>query len=121
MNGVFAASMKCVDYFYAHDPYHKWKNFHLLAVDGSRLHLPNHSTVKKEFGQILAGKNADDPCSMATCYMLYDPLNQVTLSAFDQIVSKTREIIRPNRKNPRKHRLKIPYSMNNRPLWIKDN
>ena len=38
------------------------------------------------------------------------------LNAFDQIVSKTREIIRPNRKNPRKHRLKIPYAMNHRPL-----
>lgn len=39
-----------------------------------------------------------------------------TLSAFDQVVSKTKEIIRPNRKNPRKHRLKIPYAMNHRPL-----
>ena len=38
------------------------------------------------------------------------------LNAFDQIVSKTKEIIRPNRKNPRKHRLKIPYYMNHRPL-----
>ena len=37
-------------------------------------------------------------------------------NAFDQIVSKTREIIRPNRKNPRKQRLKIPYAMNHRPL-----
>ena len=71
----------CVDYFYAHAPYHKWKNFRLLAVDGSRLHLPNHHTIKEEFGQILAGKNADSPCSMATCSMLYDPLNQVTLDA----------------------------------------
>ena len=71
----------CVDYFYAHAPYHKWKNFRLLAVDGSRLHLPNHHTVKEEFGQILAGKNADSPCSMATCSMLYDPLNQVTVDA----------------------------------------
>ena len=35
-----------------------------------------------------------------------------TLNAFDQIISKTRDIIRPNRKNQRKHRLKIPYSMN---------
>ena len=71
----------CVDYFYANAPYHKWKNFRLLAVDGSRLHLPNHHTVKEEFGEILAGKNADSPCSMATCSMLYDPLNQVTLDA----------------------------------------
>ena len=61
--------------------YSIWKNFRLLAVDGSRLHLPNHHTIKEEFGEILAGKNADSPCSMATCSMLYDPLNQVTLDA----------------------------------------
>lgn len=34
------------------------------------------------------------------------------LMAFDDIVYNTREIIRPNRKNERKHRQKKPYSMN---------
>ena len=38
----------CVDYFYTHAPYHKWKNFRLLAVDGSRLHLPNHHTIMEK-------------------------------------------------------------------------
>jgi len=38
------------------------------------------------------------------------------MKAFDQIVSKTREIIRPGRKNERNHRPKKPYSMNHRPL-----
>ncbi|MEN8120983.1 MAG: hypothetical protein ABFS35_11575 [Bacteroidota bacterium] len=34
------------------------------------------------------------------------------LKAFDDIVYNTREIIRPNRKNERKHHQKKPYSMN---------
>lgn len=34
------------------------------------------------------------------------------LNAFDEIVSGTREIVRPNRNVPRKKRPKVPYSMN---------
>lgn len=71
----------CVDFFYANAPYHKWKGFRLLAVDGSRLQLPNHQSVKEEFGEIQTGRNGDTPRSMATCSLLYDVLNQVTLDA----------------------------------------
>lgn len=35
---------------------------------------------------------------------------------FDEIVYQTRELIRPNRKNPRKHKIKKAYSMNYKPL-----
>lgn len=38
------------------------------------------------------------------------------LKAFDNIVFRTREIIRPLRSNPRRHRQKKPYSMNYKPL-----
>lgn len=38
------------------------------------------------------------------------------LRLFDEIVYQTREIIRPNRKNPRKHKIKKAYSMNYKPL-----
>ncbi len=34
------------------------------------------------------------------------------LKSFDDIVYRTREVVRPNRKNERKHRQKKPYSMN---------
>lgn len=71
----------CVDHFYAHAPYHKWWEFRLLAVDGSRLQLPNHPSVKEEFGEVLTGRNGDTAVSMATCSLLYDVLNQVTLDA----------------------------------------
>lgn len=37
---------------------------------------------------------------------------RVALQAFDQLVEKTREIIRPGRSNPRKKKPKKPYSMN---------
>lgn len=37
---------------------------------------------------------------------------QKAMQAFDQVVMMTREIIRPNRKIPRNHRQKKPYSMN---------
>jgi hypothetical protein len=38
------------------------------------------------------------------------------MAFFDKIVYKTREIIRPNRKNPRKKRIKKKYQMNYKPL-----
>lgn len=38
------------------------------------------------------------------------------LESFDKIVYSTREIIRPNRKNKRKHRQKKHYSMNYKDL-----
>jgi len=71
----------CIDFFYERAPYYKWNDFRLLAVDGSRLQLPNHKTIKEEFGEIKTGRNGDTPCSMATCSLLYDVLNQVTLDA----------------------------------------
>jgi hypothetical protein len=37
---------------------------------------------------------------------------QKALKAFDDIVFSTREIIRPDRKNERKHQQKKPYSVN---------
>jgi len=53
----------------------------VLAIDGTRLVLPNHSTVKEEFGEHHFGPNADSPRSLATASMLYDVLNHLTLDA----------------------------------------
>jgi hypothetical protein len=52
-----------------------------LAVDGTRLVLPNHPTVIEEFGQQQFGPKADSPRSLAMGSMLYDVLNQITLDA----------------------------------------
>ena len=41
---------------------------------------------------------------------------QKAIEAFDALVEKTREIVRPGRKHERKHRSKRPYHMNYKPL-----
>jgi hypothetical protein len=67
--------------FYSDAPYRKWNDHRLLSVDGSRLHLPNHESVKEEFGEYLVGRNGDTPVSMALISLLYDPLNLLTIDS----------------------------------------
>ena len=50
----------------------------LLSVDESRLHLPNHPSLKEEFGEHSVGCNDSIPVSMALISLLYDPLNLLT-------------------------------------------
>ena len=67
--------------FYSDAPYLKWHGFRLLSIDGSRLHLPNHPSIKEEFGEYLVGRDASTPVSMGLVSMLYDPLNLLTLDS----------------------------------------
>lgn len=67
--------------FYDEAPYLVWKLHRLLAVDGTRLLLPNHKTISEEFGEYGFGPNADSKRSIAVASMLYDVLNLVTLDA----------------------------------------
>lgn len=67
--------------FYELAPYHVWYDFRVLAVDGTRLVLPNHPSVIAEFGQHSFGPKADSPRSLALASMLYDVLNQLTIDA----------------------------------------
>jgi hypothetical protein len=67
--------------FYTQAPYLVWKNMRLLAVDGSRLVLPNHPSIEKEFGTHHFGPKADSKRSLALCSFLYDTLNLLTLDA----------------------------------------
>jgi len=53
----------------------------LLAIDGSRLMLPKHETVREEFGEHSFGPGADSARSMAMVSLLYDPVNLITLDA----------------------------------------
>ena len=57
--------------FYAEAPVEKWEGFRVLAVDGSRLNLPNHKSIEDEFGQF------DDKVGQARCSLLYDVINLV--------------------------------------------
>ena len=70
-----------IEAFYLGADFYVWGGHRLLSVDGSTLVLPNHSSVKKEFGEHSFGPKADSKRSLATCSMLYDVFNHVTLDA----------------------------------------
>lgn len=70
-----------VNTFYDRAEYYQWHGMRTLAVDGSRLVLPNHPSVIEEFGQHEFGPKADSKRSLAMVSMLYDVLNQVTIDA----------------------------------------
>jgi hypothetical protein len=70
-----------VESFYQEASYYVWYGMRLLAVDGTRLMLPNHKTVKEEFGVHKFGPNADSVRSIAMGSMLYDVLNHLTIDA----------------------------------------
>ena len=70
-----------VNTFYDGAEYYIWHGMRILAVDGTRLVLPNHPSVIKEFGQQQFGPNADSPRSLAIGSILYDVLNQITIDA----------------------------------------
>jgi hypothetical protein len=69
------------DIFYQDAEYYTWLGHRLLAVDGTRLVLPNHPSVKEEFGECSFGPNADSQRSIAIGSMLYDVLNQLIIDA----------------------------------------
>lgn len=70
-----------VETFYKESEYYVWNQHRLLSVDGTRIMLPNHPSIKEEFGECSFGPNADSPRSIAIGSMLYDVLNHVTLDA----------------------------------------
>jgi hypothetical protein len=70
-----------VDNFYDNAEYYVWHGMRTLAVDGTRLVLPNHPSVIEEFGQHKFGPKADSPRSLALASQLYDVLNQITIDA----------------------------------------
>jgi hypothetical protein len=63
----------------------EWLGYHdrrILSVDGSRLaNLPNHPSIKEEFGSVGFGPNADVKKSAAILSLLYDVANYITLDA----------------------------------------
>lgn len=83
-----------VNSFYKDVSYYTWYGFRLLAVDGTRLLLPNHQSVKEEFGVYNFGPKADSKRSMAIGPMLYDVLNNLTIdSEIDSLRSSERDLL----------------------------
>lgn len=70
-----------VDAFYEGADYLEWNGMRTLAVDGTRLVLPNHPSVVEEFGQHEFGPGANSPRSLAMGSMLYDVFNQIAIDA----------------------------------------
>jgi len=70
-----------VNDFYENAAYRQWKGYRILAIDGSTSNLPNHSSVKKEFGVIKTGCKSSVESSIARISLLYDVLNCITLDA----------------------------------------
>ena len=70
-----------VNSFYDGAQYYGWYGMRTLAVDGTRLVLPNHPSVVEEFGVHQFGPKADSPRSLAMGSMLYDVFSQITLDA----------------------------------------
>lgn len=70
-----------VNTFYEQAPYLTWHNKRLLSVDGTRLILPKHESIKEEFGSDFYGPKADSEQSIAIGSVLYDVLNQLCLDS----------------------------------------
>jgi len=79
--------------FYESAEYYVWHQMRLLAVDGTRLILPNHKTTIEEFGVHNFGPNADQPRCMATASMLYDVLNLITVDAQIESYSTSEKVL----------------------------
>lgn len=67
--------------YYRQDEYKKWKGHRVLAVDGSTIQLPNHSTIREDFGVVKFGPKADSEKSIGRISFLYDTLNGLVLDA----------------------------------------
>lgn len=67
------------DGFYKEAPYYTWDRYHIRVVDGSTVVLPQHESIRQEFGTHNFGPNADSPRSIARISLLYDPLNGITM------------------------------------------
>lgn len=70
-----------VNTFYEQNEVYTWNGMRTLSVDGSRLVLPNHQSVREEFGVHKFGPKADSERSLALSSILYDVLNLVSIDA----------------------------------------
>ena len=73
-----------VETCYMNDDYKKWRGFRVLAVDGSKIMLPDEEEIRKFFGVIrIANQNenvtGEYPVALAST--LYDVLNNISLDA----------------------------------------
>lgn len=83
-----------VESFYADASFRTWHGFRVLAVDGTRLNLPNHPSVVEEFGSHIIGPTLTVAKSLALGSLLYDVLNNITIEGqIDPYDSSERDLL----------------------------
>jgi hypothetical protein len=74
-----------VEVLYRDGDYLRYKRFRLLAVDGSKIRLPETAEINKEFGQIMYTNGQNDAPQGCHTYgqasVLYDVLNHIAIDA----------------------------------------
>lgn len=74
-----------VEVLYRDGNYRRYKRFRVLAVDGSKIRLPETEEINKKFGQIVYTNGQNDEIKGRHTYaqgsVLYDVLNHVALDA----------------------------------------
>lgn len=81
-----------VDPVYSDGDYERYKGFRLLAVDGSKLRLPDTEDIREEFGMIrIKSQHIESSYTGAQSSVLYDVLNEILV---DSIIApgKTSEL-----------------------------
>lgn len=73
-----------VERYYADGRYHTWQGFRLVAVDGSKIRLPDTADIREEFGTMRVANQHDahlgeQPWALAS--VCYDLLNEIPLDA----------------------------------------
>jgi hypothetical protein len=77
-------SNKTVELFYKDGEYNRFKNFRILAVDGSIVTLPNSEDIKKEFNPTIVTNGMEEfkkEVIQSRVSALYDVLNNIALHA----------------------------------------
>lgn len=72
------------DDFYEDGDYHRFKNFRLLAVDGSIVVLPNSDSIKQEFSPTIVKNQIDNYSKeviLSRASVLYDVLNNFIIDS----------------------------------------
>lgn len=65
--------------FYSDGDYEKFKEYRLLAIDGTRIQLPNRKSIIEEFG---LAENGGKTIPMAMSSTAYDVLNQIVVNTY---------------------------------------
>lgn len=72
-------NLRLIHFLEEHFSLKTWKDFRLLAIDGSMVRLPRTTDIAEHFGQWKG--RLGRPCPIARISQLYDTLNHITIDA----------------------------------------